>query len=78
VPFLAISGTHGWQTTLNTLKGGVQINMRKMNQTQISSGGKTATVGGGIMQYEIVAALWQDRKQAGTSPRYTLSEAFKK
>lgn len=68
VPFLAVTGTHGWPTTLNDLRGGIQINMRRMNGTQINAGGATATAGGGVMQYEIVRTLFAQRKLAGASP----------
>lgn len=65
VPFLAISGAHGWTRTLNKMQGGIQINMRKLNTTTLSSDGKTAVVGGGTLQYEITRALFEKNKYAG-------------
>lgn len=65
MPFLAVSGTHGWPSTLNNLDGGIQINMRKLNHTRVHCDGKTATAGGGVMQYEITASLFEQGKQAG-------------
>ena len=53
LPFLAVSGAHGWTSTLNGVHRGIQINMRKLNSLQVNADGKTATVGGGVMQYEI-------------------------
>lgn len=47
------------------MKKGIQINMRKLNSSSVHSGGDVATVGGGIMQHEITAALFEDNKQAG-------------
>lgn len=64
-PFLAVSGGHGWPSSLNKVRGGIQINMRKLNTTTLSHDGKSATVGGGTMQYEITAALFNKGKQAG-------------
>ena len=54
-------------TSINDLDGGIQINMRRMNDTKVNSGGKTATVGGGVMQHEIIASLSEYKKRAGTS-----------
>ncbi|OAQ70726.1 6-hydroxy-D-nicotine oxidase [Pochonia chlamydosporia 170] len=65
-PFLAVSGAHGWPSSLNKVHGGIQINMRKLNTTTLSHDGKSATVGGGTMQYEITAALFNKGKQAVT------------
>jgi hypothetical protein len=67
VPFLAISGAHGWTRTLNKLAGGIQINMRKLNITVLSSDGTAARVGGGTLQYEITRALFEKGKYAGVS-----------
>ena len=64
-PFLTVAGTHGWPTSMLKLQNGVQINMRRMNSTTISGNGKTATAGGGVMQYQITEALAQHNKQAG-------------
>lgn len=65
IPFLAVSGTHGWTETLNKLPFGFQINMRKLNSTTLDDGGKTATVGGGTLQYEITRSLFDEGKQTG-------------
>jgi FAD/FMN-containing dehydrogenase len=48
---------------------GIQINMRKMNSLHVNADGNTATVGGGIMQYEITKSLYQYGKQAGEHER---------
>jgi len=71
VPFLAVSGGHGWPTDLNRLHGGIQINLRRMNTTRVDweGGGSTATVGGGTLQHEAVQSLYaQGEKMAGKSP----------
>ncbi|EDU41326.1 GlcD FAD FMN-containing dehydrogenase [Pyrenophora tritici-repentis] len=66
IPFLAISGAHGWTKSLNKLPYGIQINMRKLNTTTLSQDGKTAMVGGGTLQYEITRALFAKGKYAVT------------
>ena len=60
-----MSGAHGWTSTLNRVHRGIQINMRKLNSLQVNVDGKTATVGGGVMQYEITEWLFKHGKQAG-------------
>lgn len=65
IPFLAVTGGHGWTNTLNRLPFGIQINMRKLNTTTLSRDGKTAVIGGGTMQYEITRSLFASGKYAG-------------
>ncbi|PHH92280.1 hypothetical protein CDD83_8094 [Cordyceps sp. RAO-2017] len=65
-PFLAVSGAHGWLSTLNRVRAGIQISMRRMNHTRLRPDGKTASVGGGIMQADVTAALFEHGKQAVT------------
>jgi FAD/FMN-containing dehydrogenase len=67
VPFLAVSGTHGWTKTLNNLRYGIQINMRKLNSVIVNPSGITATIGGGTLQWEANRALYAKKKQAGNS-----------
>ena len=71
IPFLAISGAHGWTKSLNKLPYGIQINMRKLNTTILNQDGKTAMVGGGTIQYEITRALFAKGKYAGEF-KYTI------
>jgi hypothetical protein len=66
IPFLVVSGTHGWPSSLNKLKGGIQINLRKLNSTIVDKGGKTATIGGGALQWEATKALYSAGKQTVT------------
>lgn len=65
IPFLAVSGTHGWTKTLSNLPYGIQIRMRKLNSTTVSRDGNTAIVQGGVLQYEITRALFTQGKYAG-------------
>ncbi|KAL5422518.1 hypothetical protein PMIN06_002054 [Paraphaeosphaeria minitans] len=64
IPFLAVSGTHGWTKTLNNLPYGIQINMRKLNSVTVDPSGKTASIGGGTLQWEANRALYAKNKQA--------------
>jgi FAD/FMN-containing dehydrogenase len=66
VPFLTVSGAHGWSKSLNKLKNGIQINLRNLNNTEVDEGGETATIGGGALQYETTKALYGAGKQAVT------------
>lgn len=62
IPFLAVSGGHGWTKTLDRVKGGIQINLRKLNSTVLGKDGKTVVVGGGALQFEVVRALFESGK----------------
>ncbi|PHH78649.1 hypothetical protein CDD80_6541 [Ophiocordyceps camponoti-rufipedis] len=66
IPFLAVSGGHGWLSTLNRVQGGIQINMRYLNHTRLHADGKTVSVGGGTLQREVTAALFAKGKRAVT------------
>jgi FAD/FMN-containing dehydrogenase len=70
IPFLAVSGGHGWTMTLEKLPYGIQINMRKLNTTTLSPDGKIATVGGGTLQYEITRSLFAHGKYTGMLPLF--------
>jgi hypothetical protein len=77
IPFLAVSGTHGWTKTLNGLHYGIQVNMRKLNTITVDSGGKSATVGGGTLQWELTKALFAQNKQAGEiSPCFVVTRTY--
>jgi hypothetical protein len=68
MPFLAVTGTHGWTTSMNKMEGGIQINMRHLNQMELHEDGMSARLGGGIMQYEAISALFEKGKQGGLYP----------
>ncbi|PVH95066.1 FAD-binding domain-containing protein [Periconia macrospinosa] len=59
VPVLATAGTHGWTRTLNQVEGGIQIRLRGLNGVKVEQDGKAATIGGGILQWEIVGKLYE-------------------
>ncbi|KAF2002674.1 FAD-binding domain-containing protein [Amniculicola lignicola CBS 123094] len=66
IPFLAVSGAHGWTDILSRFPYGIQVNMRQLNTAAVDKGGKTATIGGGALQWEVVKALFAKGKQAVT------------
>lgn len=65
IPFLTVSGGHGWQSTLGNASG-IQLNMRKMQEVRLSDNGDTVHVGGGVKQKHLVDSLYKLDKQAVT------------
>jgi hypothetical protein len=65
-PFLAITGGHGETWDLGNVKNGIGISMRGAAYVRISDDGTSATIGGGTQSGEVIAALWERGKQAGT------------
>lgn len=65
VPFLAVTGTHGWTDDISRIQDGIQIRMRGLNHVTLSPSKDTAYAGGGVIQYEVLQALYRDGKQAG-------------
>jgi hypothetical protein len=65
IPFLAVSGGHGWSNSLKKFPYGIQIKMRRMNTMTLSADGRTAYVGGGMLQHELVRSLFATGKYAG-------------
>lgn len=68
VPFLAVTGTHGWTDDISKIQDGIQIRMRGLNHIGLSPNNDTAFAGGGVIQYEVVQALYPYGKQAGNLP----------
>ncbi|KAJ1322929.1 fumiquinazoline A oxidase [Microdochium nivale] len=65
-PFLAVSGSHGFPTSMGKIHRGIQINLRRLNTIKVSEDGETATAGGGILQHETVRDLFAKGKMAAT------------
>lgn len=65
IHFSFVSGTHGWTRSLNKLQNGIQIKMRKLNSSIINSDGKSATIGGGTLKWEVTRDLYAQGKQTG-------------
>ncbi|KAK4541282.1 hypothetical protein LTR36_008198 [Oleoguttula mirabilis] len=66
IPFLAVAGGHGWQSTINNANGAIQINMRKMQQIELESSGTLVRIGGGVLQRHLTQTLYSLGKQAVT------------
>lgn len=64
VPFLVVSGTHGFSNRLMDAQSAIQINMRRMNSISLAEDGASVTIGGGTLQYELVDYLYPHGKQA--------------
>lgn len=66
IPFIARSGGHGATEAFASAKDAIQIDLRDMNQVEVSADGKTAKVGGGANMKQVVAALMDAGKQTVT------------
>lgn len=64
--FLVYNGVHGATTTLGKMKGGIEIFLEQLNNIEIASDGKTATIQGGANSKMVIDALWQAGKQTVT------------
>ena len=64
MPFVAISGKHGYSDYLGRVKHGVGINLRKLNGVEVAKDGTSATIGGGIVTKQLVDALWEKGKMS--------------
>lgn len=65
LPFLAVTGTHGWTDDISKIQDGIQIRMRGLNHIELGPNNDTAYAGGGVIQYEVVQGLYPFGKQAG-------------
>lgn len=65
IDFLAISRGHGTTKTLSTVKNGIQINLRQLQEITVAADGKTATLGGGVYNDNVVNALHAKGKSSG-------------
>lgn len=66
ISFFAVGGGHGWQSTINNANGGIQINMRRMQQIQLEGNGTLVQIGGGVLQRHLTQTLYNMGKQAVT------------
>ncbi|KAJ5957259.1 hypothetical protein N7501_011538 [Penicillium viridicatum] len=64
VPFLVVTGTHGWTDDISKIQDGIQIHMRGLNHVGLGPNNDTTYAGGGAIQYEVVQALFPYGKQA--------------
>ncbi|KAJ4321381.1 hypothetical protein N0V94_002918 [Neodidymelliopsis sp. IMI 364377] len=66
-PFLALSGGHGTASTLGTLRNGVGIHLRRMNNITIVDDGQAALVQSGVLNGDLASYLWTRGKQTMTT-----------
>ncbi|KAL8801210.1 MAG: hypothetical protein Q9182_004604 [Xanthomendoza sp. 2 TL-2023] len=66
IDFLAVSRGHGLTKSLSTLKNGIQINLRQLQEITVAPNGKTATLGGGVYTESLLNALHAKGKSSGT------------
>ena len=71
-----MAGCHGATDALESVRNGIQIDMRDMNDIIISEDGKTARIGGGAKVKKTVNTLWDAGKQTSpqSSPKVYLNE----
>lgn len=65
IPFLAVNKGHGSTSTLGAAKNGIEIHIRTLNQVVINADGKSASVGGGSYNQELIDTLWNKGKASG-------------
>ncbi|KAI3392060.1 hypothetical protein diail_6289 [Diaporthe ilicicola] len=66
LPWLAVSGRHGGIQSLSKLDAGVQINLDHLGGIDVSSDGKSASIGRGMTTKAITDALWDQGKWTAT------------
>ncbi|KAL8638721.1 MAG: hypothetical protein Q9228_004148 [Teloschistes exilis] len=66
IDFLAINRGHGTTKTLSTVQHGIQINLRQLQEITIASDGKSAKLGGGVYNDNVVNALHAKGKSSGS------------
>lgn len=66
MPFLAISGKHGFTKSLGEMKSGIGIYMQQMTDVKIAEDGQSAIIGGGITSRQLIDHLWPQGKQSST------------
>ncbi|KAL9577457.1 MAG: hypothetical protein Q9212_006351 [Teloschistes hypoglaucus] len=65
IPFLVVNKGHGSTSTLGAVKNGIEIHIRTLNQVVINADGKSASVGGGSYNQELIDTLWKKGKASG-------------
>ena len=69
-------GGHGATDALDSVKNGIQIDMRAIDHVIIAEDGKTARIGGGAKVKKTVDTLWAAGKETSQSPEsHALSRA---
>lgn len=65
IPFLAVNTGHGAPKTLGTLRNGIEISLRQLNEITIAQDGDSAFFGGGVYSDQVIHTLWDAGYVAG-------------
>ncbi|KAH6629086.1 hypothetical protein C7974DRAFT_393811 [Boeremia exigua] len=66
-PFLAISGGHGQTTSVGGMRDGIGISLAQLDRISIAIDGHSVTIGGGVQNDDLIAALAARGKQTVTT-----------
>ncbi|KAI4226647.1 MAG: hypothetical protein L6R36_003013 [Xanthoria steineri] len=66
IPYLAMNKGHGSTTTLGAIKNGIEIHVRSLNSITINADGKSASIGGGSYNQELINKLWSNGKASAS------------
>ncbi|KAI5778474.1 hypothetical protein EDC01DRAFT_346459 [Geopyxis carbonaria] len=67
LPLLVTNTAHGFTRTIqDNVHGGLQISVRALDSIAIDVHANTATIGGGVRNYELVEALFKAKKRTAT------------
>lgn len=65
VPFVAFAAGHGMNEHLFSAKNAILINLREMNDVEVSEDGRSAMIGPGAKVKKVINDLWAQGKQTG-------------
>ncbi|KAH8799335.1 hypothetical protein F5884DRAFT_869104 [Xylogone sp. PMI_703] len=54
---------HGKSRKLSDVQHGIQLSLRQLNGIRFDNAANTVTIGAGVLNYELVAALWANKKR---------------
>ncbi|UPK95421.1 hypothetical protein LCI18_006356 [Fusarium solani-melongenae] len=66
IPFLTVSGGHGWTSQLQKMQHGIGISTQKLNTMKLSKDGKTVSLGGGVKSGQVERFLSAQGKRSVT------------
>ncbi|KAM6510162.1 hypothetical protein FALCPG4_017788 [Fusarium falciforme] len=66
IPFLTVSGGHGWTSQLQRMQHGIGISTQKLNTMKLSKDGKTVSLGGGVKSGQVERFLSAQGKRSVT------------
>ncbi|RSM02372.1 hypothetical protein CEP52_008030 [Fusarium oligoseptatum] len=66
IPFLTVSGGHGWSSQLQNMQHGIGISTQKLNTMKLAKDGKTVRLGGGVKSGQVERFLSSQGKRSVT------------